>query len=634
MIGSDRDSDDFAETVQIVTASATSTVRASTATGPISASVALAAVLASAAGPAAAAPSHALAMHGEALYPADFQAFRYADPKAPKGGRITYGVQGSFDSLNPFIVKGQPSRGLRDGGQENFVYESMMLRGQDEPFTLYCLVCATVEVPEDRSWVEFKIRPEAKFSDGEPIKAADVAHSFELMLAEGRPNATEPYKKVARVETPDERTVRFVFKDGEDKEVALIMGLMPILPKHRMSREDFARTSLAPPLGSGPYRVAEVQPGARLRLERNPDYWAKDLPVKRGFDNFDEIRFDYYRDQTSLFEAFKAGLVDVYPESDPSRWQTGYDFPAVADGRVVKETFDTVLPRGMYGLVMNTRRPTFQDVRVREALAGLFDFEWVNKNLYFDLYRRSASYFEGSELASVGRPASQAEKDLLTAAGATVRADILAGTWRPRQTDGTGRDRAVLKAAVDLLGEAGFKLDKGVMRGPDGKPLAFEIIFQSREQERIALAYQRVLKQVGIDAAVRTLDSAQYQRRRSAFDFDMTTWTWGASLSPGNEQLHRWSVAAADIDGSFNLAGARNPAHDRLIAAMLAARGREAFVDAVRAFDRVLISGFWAVPLYHQPNIWLARWTRIERPSTQAAWGPIVASWWVRPGSP
>lgn len=581
----------------------------------------------------AAGPAHAIAMHGEPLYPAGFTHFRFADPAAPKGGRITWGAFGSFDSLNPFIVKGQPARGLRDGGQENYVYESLMVRGQDEAFTLYCLICATVEVPNDRSWVEFKIRPEARFSDGEPVEAEDVAHSFELLRDEGRPNVAAAYRRVARVETPDPRTVRFVFGGEPDKELPLIMGLMPILPKHRMSREDFARTSLAPPVGSGPYRVAQVDPGTMLVLQRNPDYWGRDLPVKRGFDNFDEIRFEYYRTQTSLFESFKAGRIDVYNEGDPNRWQTNYDFPAVAEGRVIKETFETSLPRGMYGFVFNTRRPIFEDVRVREALAALFDFEWVNKNLYFDLYRRTGSYFQGSELSALGRPADEAERALLGPHQAAVRADVLDGTWRPPAMDGSGRDRAALKAAIDKLSAAGWSLAGGRMRhAASGRVLAFELIVQTQEQERIALVYQRTLKQIGIEVSVRTLDSAQYQRRRTTFDFDMTPWTWSASLSPGNEQWHRWSVASADVEGSFNLAGAKQPGHDALIGAMLAADTREAFVSAVRAFDRLLISGFYVVPLYHQPQVWLARWTRIERPSVQSATGPVTAAWWAKPG--
>lgn len=573
-------------------------------------------------------------MRGAPALGPDMTHFPFADPDAPKGGRIVYGQQGSFDSLNPFIVKGQPARGLRDGGQENWVYESLMTRSQDEAFTLYCLICETVEVAEDRAWVEFKLRAEAKFSDGDPVDAEDVEHSFEMHRDEGRPNVAASYRKVARVETPDARTVRFVFEDAEDKELPLIMGLMPIVPKHRMGREAFAKTTLEPPIGSGPYVVETVEPGARLVLARNPNYWGRDLAVKRGIDNFDEIRIDYYRDQNSLFEAFKAGLVDVYPEGDPSRWATGYDFPAVADGRVVRDTFETSLPAGMYGFVFNTRRPVFADVRVREALAKLFDFEWANKNLFFERYRRSASYFERSELSSVGRPADAVERKLLGPFPDAVRPDVMEGTWRPSQTDGSGRDRAVLKSAIDLLSSAGWKLDKGVMRKADGgQPLAFEIIFQTREQERVALAYQRTLKQIGVEASVRTLDSAQYQRRRTAFDFDMTLWSWGASLSPGNEQLHRWGTASADREGSFNLAGARHPAQDALIDAMLAAGSREEFVSTVRAFDRVLISGFYVVPLYHQPEIWVARWARIARPAKTSAFGPVMGTWWAKAGA-
>lgn len=581
----------------------------------------------------AAGPAHAIAMHGEPRLPADFAAFPYVDPDAPKGGRITWGAFGSFDSLNPFIRQGQPARGLRDGGQENYVYESLMTRGLDEAFTLYCLICATVEVPDDRRWVEFKLRPEARFSDGTPVTSADIAHSFALHRDEGRENVARVYReKVARVETPDPATVRFVFAE-DDKEMPLIMGLMPILPMHAMSREAFAKTSLEPPIGSGPYRVAEVVPGSRLVLKRNPDYWARSLPVKRGFDNFDEIRFDYYREQNALFEAFKAGLVDVYPEGDPSRWQTGYDFPALTEGRVVKETFETGLPRGLYGMVFNTRRPVFEDVRVRRALAMLFDFEWINKNLFFGLYRRSASYFQGSELSALGRPADAAERALLAPFAAAIPAEIMDGTWAPPETDGSGRDRTAIRQAVDLLAKAGWVIDKGVMRhGVGGPPMSFEIVLVDKQQERIALAYQRSLKLIGVDLVVRLVDSAQFQRRRTSFDLDMTFWNWSASLSPGNEQLNRWSVAAADAQGSFNLPGAKVAGHDALIAALLAARSRTEFVTAVRAFDRLLISGFWVVPLYHQPQVWLARWTRIERPSVTSASGPVTGAWWAKPG--
>lgn len=590
------------------------------------------------AGGAAAAPMHGLAMHGEPALGPGFDHFPYVNPQAPKGGRITLGTSGSFDSLNPFIVKGNPARGLRDafflrdGGQENYVYESLMLRGLDEPFTLYCLICASVEVPDDRSWVEFRLRPEAAFSDGHPIRAEDVLHSLMLLRDYGRPNVATAYKKVVRTETPDELTVRLVFADGSDREMPLIMGLMPILPKHAMSVEQFDRTSLTPPIGSGPYVVADVKAGSQMTLKRNPAYWGRDLNVMRGLYNFDEIRFDYYRLDTAQFEAFKAGRIDINLETDANRWRTGYDFPAVADGEVIKDVFTHALPKTMTGIVFNTRRPVFADVRVREALARLYDFEWVNAQLYFGLYRRTASFFEGSELSSVGRPASPEERALIAPFPDAVRADVLEGTWRPAKTDGSGRDRAVLKSALDLLASAGWKLEKGTLRNAEGRPLQFELIMVAlAEQEKIALAWQRSLKLLGIDLVIRIIDASEYQNRRTSYDFDTTFWSWNASLSPGNEQNFRWSSAAADIDGTFNLPGVRSPAADAMIQAMLTARTRGDFVAAVRAFDRVLISGFYIVPLQHQPDIWIARWNRIARPEQNALVGPVTAAWWVRP---
>lgn len=610
--------------------------------GPLAAlrlaAVLLATVLGTAAAPAA--PSHGLAMHGEPALPAGFSHFPYANADAPKGGRITLATPGSFDSLNPFIVKGNPARGmrdaffLRDGGQENYVYESLMLRSLDEPFTLYCLICSTVEVPEDRSWVEFKLRPEAAFSDGHPLRAEDVVHSLTLLRDYGRPNLATTYKKVVRTETPDDLTVRLVFADGTDREIPLIMGLMPILPKHAMSVEQFDRTSLTPPIGSGPYVVAEVRAGSQILLKRNPAYWGRDVAAMRGLYNFDEIRLDYYRIDTASFEAFKAGQVDLQLETDANRWRTGYDFPAVADGRVVKDVFTHALPKTMMGIVFNTRRPLFADARVREALARLYDFEWVNAQLYFGLYKRTASFFEGSELSSVGRPASPTETALLAPFPGAVRPDVLAGTWRPAMTDGSGRDRAVLKGALDLLGQAGWKLDKGVLRNAEGRPLQFELIMVAlAEQEKMALAWQRTLKLLGIDLTIRTIDASEYQNRRTIYDFDTTFWSWNASLSPGNEQNFRWSSAAAAVDGTFNLPGVASPAVDAMIKAMLTARSRDDFVAAVRAFDRLLISGFYIVPLQHQPDVWIARWSRIARPERDALVGPVTATWWVKPGS-
>jgi peptide/nickel transport system substrate-binding protein len=354
----------------------------------------------------------------------------------------------------------------------------------------------------------------------------------------------------------------------------------------------------------------------------------------RGLYNFDEIRFDYYRLDTALFEAFKAGRVDINLESDANRWRTAYDFPAVADGQVIKDVFKHDLPKTMTGIAFNTRRPIFADARVREALARLYDFEWVNAQLYFGLYKRTASFFEGSELSSVGRPASPAERALLAPFPGAVRADVLEGTWRPAATDGSGRDRAVLRGALDLLGQAGWKLEKGTLRDASGQPFRFELMMLAvGEQEKMALAWQRTLKLLGIDVEIRTIDSSEYQNRRTRYDFDMVFWSWNNSLSPGNEQNYRWSSAAADIDGTFNVAGVKSPAVDAMIQAMLTARERTDFVAAVRAFDRLLISGFYIVPLQHQPDVWIARWKRIARPERNALVGPVTAAWWVDPAA-
>lgn len=598
--------------------------------------VALGLVVAAAAtlvSPVSAEPRHGIAMHGDLKYGPDFRHFAYADPAAPKGGRVAWGVVGSFDSLNPFIVKGNPAIGLRDGTRGTNVYESLLERSYDEPFALYGLLAESVEVPADRTWVEFTLREGARFTDGDPVDVEDVVHSFELLRDKGRPNTRTYYVKVDRIERTGPRKVRFVFKDGLDKELPLILGLMPILPKHRMSAEAFERTSLEPPVGSGPYVVAEVDPGAKIVLKRDPGYWGKDLPVRRGLDNFDEIRIEYFREQSAMLEAFKTGAIDVMPESDPTRWATGYDFPAVQDGRVVKDTFRSALPRGMYGLVFNTRRPIFKDARVREALGRLFDFEFANASLFFGLQRRTASYFEGSELSSIGVPASEREKALLAPFPNAVRADVLAGTWRPPATDGSGRDRSQPRAALDQLKAAGWKLDGQQMRDATGAPVRIELLVQTRDHERIGLAYQRGLRALGIDLAIRTVDAAQFQQRRQTFDYDMTPVTWGASLSPGNEQLFRWSQASAEQEGSFNFAGAKEPAIDAMIEAMLKAEDRASFVDAVRALDRVLLSGFYVVPLFHLPEQWMARWTRISRPETPSLWGAVPAAWWATPGA-
>ncbi len=574
-----------------------------------------------------ASPRHAIAMHGEPALSADFPHFRYANPDAPKGGRLTRAVVGTFDSLNPFIVKGLPVELIR-----GYVIESLMARGHDEPFTLYGLLARSVETDAARTYVSFVIDPRARFSDGRPVTPEDVVFSWELLRDKGRPNFRTYYAKVAKAEVRAGGVVRFEFDQSGDRELPLILGLMPILPKHAVDPETFDQTSFAPPVGSGPYTVGQVKAGESIGLERNLRYWGRDLPINRGFWNFDEIRVDYYRDANTHFEAFKKGLYDLRAESDPARWQTGYDVPAVRAKQIVKESFSDGLPKGMAGFVFNTRRPIFADSRVREAITLLFDFEWINRNFFFGLCRRTESYFQGSELSSHARPASARERELLARFLGSVRSDILEGTWSLARSDGSGRDRAILGRALALLRSAGYELDGGLLRQADsGEPFVFEILVTTREQERIALSFARDLKRAGITANIRLVDAVQYDRRRQTFDFDMLQNHWAASLSPGNEQLFYWSSAAAGEPGSRNYMGARSAAVDAMIDAMLRAESREDFVAAVRALDRVLLSGFFVVPLYHVPNQWVARWSRIRRPTVTSLHGYLPESWWRQP---
>ncbi|MBU6463992.1 MAG: ABC transporter substrate-binding protein [Bradyrhizobium sp.] len=588
------------------------------------------------AGASSAEPVYALAMHGKPALPADFNHMPYANPDAPKGGRLVQGLLGTFDSLNPLIVRGIPVQQVRGQGFERgYVYESLMTRGDDEAFTLYGLLAESVETDDVRSYVTFHLDPKARFSDGQPVTADDVLFSWALLRDHGRPNHRQYYSKVAKASAPDPLTVRFDFGGVPDRELPLILGLMPILPKHATNVATFEETSLTPPIGSGPYRITDVKPGASVTFTRNPDYWGRDLPVNRGMWNFDEIRLDFYREANGEFEAFKRGLYDFRDETEPLRWHDGYDFPAARDGRVIRDTIKTGVPEPSEYLVFNTRRPMFSDIRVRQALTLLFDFEWINHNYFFDLYARSAGFFAGSELSAYGRPADDIERALLKPFASHIPSDILDGSYRLPVTDGSGRDRATLRRALSLLSQAGYDLDGMVMRQRSTKtPLAFEILVTTRDQERIALAYQRDLRRAGIQATVRSVDAVQFDQRRLGFDFDMIQNRWDQSLSPGNEQWVYWGSAAADSQGTRNYMGAKDPAIDAMIEALLAARERPAFVSAVRALDRALMSGFYAIPLFNVREQWIARWNRIERPNTTALTGYLPETWWQRPAAP
>jgi peptide/nickel transport system substrate-binding protein len=598
----------------------------------------LAAFLGAANGHASGQPQHAIAMHGEPAMPAGFSHFRYANPNAPRGGRLVQGVVGSFDSLNPFIVKGLPPQGLRaplvSGSNVivGTVVESLMVRSYDEPFTLYGLLAQSVETDAGRSFVTFTLNPAARFSDGTPVMAEDVVFTWGLLREHGRPNHRIFYSKVAKAEALSERVVRFDLTGSDDREMPLILGLMPVLAKHTINPDTFEETSMAPPLGSGPYRVGRVDPGKSVTLTRNPDYWGRDLGVNRGLWNFDEVRIEYYRDASSYHEAFKKGLFDLRREEDPGRWQTGYDFPALRDKRVIKEAFTSALPKATFAFVFNTRRAIFADIRVREAIALLFDFEWVNHSIFHDLYRRNASYFEGSELSARGRPADARERALLAPFQGAARADVMDGTWAPPVGDGSGRDRTILRRALTLLNAAGYEL-----RGTDlverrsGKPFGFEIMAANRDEEKLALLFAGQLKRAGIAVNVRLVDAVQYEARRIGFDFDMLQNRWDQSLSPGNEQAFYWSSAAADSNGSRNYMGVKSPAIDAMITALLQAQSRDEVVAAVRALDRVLMSGFYVVPLFYVPDQWVARWTYIEHPAAISLHGTIPETWWRAP---
>lgn len=569
--------------------------------------------------------SHAIAMHGAPQMQPDFSHFPYVNPKAPKGGRVTLGVLGSFDSLNPMIVRGEPANGIRE-----FVVESLMARGLDEPFTLYGLIAESIEVPEDRSAVIFHLNPKARFSDGQPVTADDVIFSWELLKEKGRPNYRTYYRKVAKAERLSERSVRFALDGDGDRELPLILGLMPVLPKHRTSAETFESTSLLPPVGSGPYRVAHVDAGRSITFARNADYWGKDLPVNSGKFNFDEIRFDYFREGSVLFEAFKNGQLDVRTEQDPGRWAEQYAFRAVLDGRVIKEEIQSGWPAGMNALVFNTRRPVFADPRVRQALIYLFDFEWVNRSLYHGLFHRTQSYFERSRLAATGRPADARERELLAPYRDRVKPEILEGRYRFPASNGDGHNRENWRAALNLFDDAGYELSAGrLLHRETRQPLTFEILTTGSSQEqRLLASFVGDLQRVGIAVRVRAVDSAQYQARLKTYDYDMTQVTWPSSLSPGNEQLFRWSSRVARVDGSFNYAGVENPAADAMIEALLSATTLEDFVSAVHALDRVLLSGDYVIPLFHLPKLWVAHWSHLKHPEVTPLFGYNLESWW------
>jgi len=572
---------------------------------------------------AAAELQHGIAMHGAPGLPADFSHLPYVNPDAPKGGRIVLGQHGTFDSLTPFIIRGVAAAGLRD-----YVYESLLGRSLDEPFSLYGLIAKAIEVPPDRSYIVFHIDPRAQFSDGQPVTPEDVLFSWEQLKEKGPPYMRSHYRTDTKATIQQENAIRFDFEGHGNREAPLLLGLMPILPKHRTDPETFEQTSLEIPIGSGPYVVGSLEPGRTITYQRNPDWWGRDLPINRGRFNFDEVRFDYFRDATALFEAFKSGQISLRPEEDPARWAEARVIPAVAEGRVKVAEFDVGVPAGMAAFAFNTRRWPFTDARVRQALIQMFDFEWINRNLYHSAFTRTQSYFERSALASTGRAADERERALLAPFAELIKPEVLDGTWRLPESDGSGHNRENLSRGIALLKEAGFSLQRGRMLATDGRPLSFEILAATRAQERLMLSFTNTLKRIGIEVRVRQVDSSQYQERLRTFDFDMIQANWPASLSPGNEQVNRWGSAAADIERSLNYPGVKSPAVDAMIEALLKAEAREDFEAAVRALDRALVSGDYVIPLFHARRQWVGYWSYLQPAPRPTLYGFNVDTWW------
>lgn len=569
--------------------------------------------------------THGLSLHGQPKYPADFRHFEYADPDAPKAGELRSYAIGTFDTLNPYTLKGISAAGLGN------MYDTLMANADDEPYCEYGLLAEDIEVPADLSWVIFTLRKEARFHDGQPITPEDVIFSFSTLKTHGHPQYRFYYENVLEARKIGPSQVKFIFAKGENRELPHIIGQLPVLPRHYWKNRQFEKTTLEPPLGSGPYRIATVDPGRSITYRRVADYWGKDLPVKRGLHNFDKIRYDYYRDSTVALQAFLAGEYDFRLESAAKDWATAYHTPAVSAGLIRTEEIPHKLPQGMQGYVFNIRRPLFKDRRVRQALGFAFDFEWSNKNLFYGQYTRTQSYFANSELASSGLAGPQ-ELAILEPLREKIPAEVFTQPYQAPQTDGSGYIRKQLGQALALLKEAGWNIKSGKMvHAATAEPFSFEILLNSPSLERVTLPYIKNLQQLGLDVRLRTVDAAQYQQRVEVFDFDMIVDVFGQSSSPGNEQRDFWGSAAANQPGSRNTIGIQDPAVDRLIDLVIAAPDRDSLINRTRALDRVLLWNFYVIPHWHLGKFRIAYWDKFGQPQVRPAYNLPVESWWVDP---
>ena len=587
-------------------------------------------ILGAVAAPLSAEPKHGIAMYGAPALPPDFVSLPQANPDAPKGGKIIFGESGSFDSLNPFIVKGVPPAGL-----SALTVETLLGRSYDEAFTLYGLLAESVDTDSDRSYVEFTLREEAKFSDGAPVTPEDVLWSFEKLGTEGSPRYAGAWKKIAKAEQIGSRGVRFTFT-AIDRELPLILGLRPILQKAQWQGKDFTASTLEAPIGSGPYVVESFEPGKFIAYKKNPNWWGADLAFNRGQHNLDEVRYEYFGDGGVVFEAFKAGVITSYREANPAKWASSYDFPSIAAGDVVKSEIPHKRPSGIDGFVFNTRKPLFADWRVREALIDAFNFELINQTLNGGVMPRIQSYYSNSELgAAIADPASGKELALL----APFKDQLLPGTLEGYSlpvSDGSEANRANLRKATKLLEDAGWSVQDGSLRDAQGQDFAFEILLQNGADDTIAMAsiYVEALKRLGINAKVTTVDSAQYKERTTNYDFDMTQYARSLSLSPGNEQMLYWGSAGVTEPGTRNWAGINSPAAEAMIQTMLTSTDREDFVAAVHALDRVLTAGRYVVPIWYSNVSRLAYVKQLHFPASLPIYGDWLGFqpdlWWYQ----
>ena len=567
--------------------------------------------------------AHAIAMHGEPKYPDSFQYVDYANPDAPKGGKIILSSTGSYDSFNPFILKGTAAAGIGN------LYETLTTGSSDEAFTEYGLIAKTIEWPDDRSWVAFTIREEAVWHDGKKISPEDVIWTFNTLMEKGHPFYKYYYGDVVEVIQENDNKVRFNFKGNTNLELPLIVGQLPVLPKHYWTNKNFEETSMDIPIGSGPYKIKNFDAGRTITYELDSDYWGKNIPIKKGTENFGVIQYEYYKDRSIEREAFKSGDIDLFSENTSKDWATNYDTPAVQNGLIKKELIEHQNPQGMQGFAFNTRKEIFEDKRVREALSYAFDFEWTNKNLFYNAYKRTNSFFENSELASSGVPLG-GELDLLNDYRELLPQKLFQEEYNPPKTDGSGFMRKELQEATKLLQDAGWELQEGkLINKKSGSKFEFELLLVSPAFERIVLPFKDNLAKLGIDVSVRTIDSAQYQNRLDGFDFDMIVSTFSQSLSPGNEQRNFWGSDAAKTNGSRNIIGISNEVIDSLIEKVISAKDREDLIMTTRALDRVLLWNHYVIPQWHISAYRTLYWDIFDKPSVRPKYSLGTNTWWV-----